>query len=98
MEKNGVDYFELDKKTSNKIYKLADVKDQIEVVGFDIVRFRDNDRGAELWQVQSADDGDYIVALYEDEPEIEKTASKKEECNCGCDKKKHKDGKCYSDI
>lgn len=51
-------------KLNKKAYRLADVKDQIEKLAFDIVRFKDKDKGADLWQVQSADDGDYIVALY----------------------------------
>lgn len=50
-----------------KAYKLSDVKDQLETVAFDVVRFKDGDKGAELWEVQSSDDGDYIVALYEEE-------------------------------
>lgn len=57
-----------------KAYKLSDVKDQIEAVAFDVVRFRENDKGADLWQVQSAEDGDYIVALYGDD-ENAKTSS-----------------------
>jgi hypothetical protein len=69
-----IDYNQLSNKISKRAYKLSDVKDQIERVAFDIVRFRDNDKSANLWQVQSADDGDYIVAMYEEEPE-EKVAS-----------------------
>jgi hypothetical protein len=34
-----------------------------------VVRFKSDDKGADLWQVQSADDGDYIVALYQPEEE-----------------------------
>jgi hypothetical protein len=63
MPKFSVDYSGLENKIYKKAYRLADVKDQLETVAFDIVRFKDNDKGAELWQVQSADDGDYIVAL-----------------------------------
>lgn len=73
MPKFSIDYSGLAKLTK-KAYRLTDVKDQLETVAFDIVRFKDGDKGAELWQVQSADDGDYIVALY-DEEESEKTAS-----------------------
>lgn len=73
MPKFSIDYSSLAKLTK-KAYRLSDVKDQLETVAFDIVRFKDGDKGAELWQVQSADDGDYIVALY-DEEEVEKTAS-----------------------
>jgi hypothetical protein len=70
----NVDFDHLSNKISRRAYRLDDVKDQIEKVGFDVVRFKDADKGAELWQVQSADDGDYIVAMYDEEPE-EKIAS-----------------------
>ena len=76
MSKYSVDYSGLAKLTK-KAYRLSDIKDQLEKVAFDVVRFKDGDHGAELWQVQSADDGDYIVALYdEEEAAVEKTASK----------------------
>ena len=74
MSKNHLDYSGLEKIIYKKAYKLADVKDQLESVAFDIVRFKDSDKSAELWQVQNADDGDYIVALYESES-VEKLAS-----------------------
>ena len=74
MSKISLDYSSLANQITKKAYRLSDVKDQLETVAFDIVRFRDGDKGAELWQVQSADDGDYIVALYADE-EMEKEAS-----------------------
>jgi hypothetical protein len=74
MPKFTVDYSGLANQITKKAYRLADVKDQLETIGFDIVRFKDGDKGADLWQVQSADDGDYIVALY-DEEESDKTAS-----------------------
>lgn len=73
MSKFSVDYSSLQNKIYKKAYRLADVKDQVEKVAFDIVRFKDGDKAAELWQVQSADDGEYIVSLYGDE-ETEKTA------------------------
>ena len=48
-----------------KSYVLSDVKDKIEKVAFDVVRFKDDDL-SHLWQVQKADDGtDIIVAMYE---------------------------------
>jgi len=73
MSKFGLDYSGLANQFTKKAYRLSDVKDQLETIAFDIVRFKDGDKGAELWQVQSADDGDYIVALYDEEEE--KTAS-----------------------
>lgn len=75
MPKYSLDYSKLANQITKKAYRLTDVKDQLETVAFDIVRFKDGDKGAELWQVHSADDGDYIVALYDEEPEQEKTAS-----------------------
>lgn len=74
MSKNNIDYSNLANKIYKKAYRLSEVKDQLETVGFDIVRFKDTDKSADLWQVQSADDGDYIVALYQPEEEI-KTSS-----------------------
>lgn len=67
--KFGLDYDVLEtsvNKAEHKMYRLADVQNKIERVAFDIVRFRD-DSPEKLWQIQSADDGDYIVALYEEE-------------------------------
>ena len=75
MPKISLDYSKLAAQITKKAYRLSDVKDQLETVAFDIVRFKDGDKGAELWQVHSADDGDYIVALYDEEQEQEKTAS-----------------------
>jgi hypothetical protein len=74
MPKFSIDYSGLTQLTK-KAYRLADVKDQLETVAFDVVRFKDGDKGADLWQIQNADDGDYIVALYDDEAEVAKTAS-----------------------
>lgn len=74
MSKINLDYSSLENSIYKKAYRLSEVEDQIERVAFDVVRFKDNDKGAELWQVQSADDGDYIVAIYQPEEE-EKVAS-----------------------
>lgn len=67
MSKFSVDYSSLENTLYKRAYKLSEVKDQIEKVAFDIVRFKDGDKASALWQVQSADDGDYIVALYDEE-------------------------------
>lgn len=74
MPKFTVDYSELDNQITKKAYKLSDVKDKLEVVAFDVVRFKDADKSTDLWQIQSADDGEYIVALYQQDDE-QKTAS-----------------------
>lgn len=76
MPKFSIDYSGL-AQIQKKAYRLSDVKDQLETVAFDVVRFKDGDKGADLWQIQSADDGDYIVALYDADEENEKTASAK---------------------
>ena len=67
MKNFSIDYLGLTNKLTKRAYKLSDVKDQLETVAFDIVRFKDADKSADLWQVQSADDGDYIVAMYNDD-------------------------------
>ena len=70
-----IDYSGLADRVTKRAYKLEDVKNQIEKVAFDIVRFKDGDKGADLWQVQSADDGEqYIVSLYEPEAEVKTSA------------------------
>ncbi len=73
MSKFAVDYSGLDDKIYKKAYKLEDVKDKIEKVAFDIVKFKDGDAAANLWQIQNADDGEYIVAMYQPE-EVVKSA------------------------
>jgi len=74
MSKFQIDYSGLVNKMYKKAYRLSDVQDQLETVAFDIVRFKESDKGADLWQVQSAEDGDYIVAIYQPEEET-KTSS-----------------------
>lgn len=75
MSKYQVDFDKLETKLLKKAYRLEDVKDRLETVAFDIVKFKDGDQGANLWQIQSSDDGDYIVTLYEEVPEQTKTAA-----------------------
>lgn len=74
MSKNSIDYSSLENKIYKRAYRLSDVKDRIETVAFDVVRFKDSDNSADLWQVQNAEDGDYIVAMYQPDEE-EKTAA-----------------------
>lgn len=75
MSKFVIDYTGLETKILKKAYKLKDVQDQIERIAFDVVRFKDSDNGANLWQIQSSDDGDYIVSMYQDDELTEKNAS-----------------------
>lgn len=66
MDKFNIDFSKLDKiMNSPKVYKLADVKDKIEKVAFDIVRFRDNEDTEQLWRVEETVDGPVIVAMYD---------------------------------
>lgn len=76
MSNHKIDYNKLSANIYKKAYKLSDVKDRVEKVAFDVVRFKDGDTSANLWQIQSSDDGDYIVSIYnEDESAIEKKSS-----------------------
>jgi hypothetical protein len=75
MPKFTVNYDALHTTITKKAYRLADVKDQLESIAFGVVRFKDADKAAQLWEVQSSDDGDYIVALYGDEDLEVKTAN-----------------------
>lgn len=70
LDKDRINYKALEDKLYKKAYKYSEVKEQLEVVAFDIVRFKDLDKGADLWKVQSSEDGDYIVALYEPEEKV----------------------------
>jgi hypothetical protein len=76
MSKFSVDYNGLENVLYKKSYKLSEVQDRIEKVAFDVVRFKDSDKRSLLWQIQSADDGDYIVAMYdENDGDVIKEAS-----------------------
>lgn len=73
MSKFSIDYSTLENKIYKKAYRLSEVKDKIQKVAFDIVKFKDDDKGANLWQIQNSDDGEYIIALYQsDENSLEK--------------------------
>ena|ERR1022692_3265133 len=67
------DLTNLDNVLNKRTYKLADVKDQLVSVAFDVVRFRDGDQASKLWKVDADSSGEYIVSLY-DEEELPKTA------------------------
>jgi hypothetical protein len=72
MDKFALDYSSLQTGLNKKkAYKIEDVKDKIKKVAFDVCRFQDPDTLVEgLWKME----GDYIVALYDEETPI-KTAS-----------------------
>lgn len=71
------DYKTLDNKlTAKKAYKYEDVKHRLIKIAFDIVRFRDADASIDgLWQIQNTDDGEVIVATYEEKPNLEVMAT-----------------------
>ena len=76
MDKHSVNYEYIDKKLSaKKAFRYNDVKDRLIKVAFDVVKFKDSDNIDGLWQVQSSDDGEVIVALYEETPKLEAKSS-----------------------
>lgn len=75
MNRFSVDYDSLLNTIDKKSFKLKDVHHRLEKIGFDVVRFKDGDP-EQLWQIQSAEDGEYIVTLYsEEDPAKKLTAS-----------------------
>lgn len=76
MNKFSVDYTHLATSLHRKVYALDDVKDRIEKIAFDVVRFMDGSEDIDkLWKIHQDNDGkNYIVAMYDDEEEATKTA------------------------
>lgn len=68
MNKFSLDYNVLEGNVTKKSFKLKDVEHRIVKVAFDVVKFTGDDTN-KLWQIQSADDGDYIVSLYNSDEE-----------------------------
>jgi hypothetical protein len=75
MSKFGIDRADLERKLTKKAYKLSDVKDKIQKVAFDVVRFKDGDVASDLWKIENGVDGPYIVAMYSEDDEVEKKSS-----------------------
>lgn len=76
MDKHLVDYKLMNGKLSaKKVYKYNEVKDRLIKIAFDVVKFKDSNDIDGLWQVQSSDDGEVIVALYEETPKLEAKSS-----------------------
>lgn len=69
-----LDYTSLANKISKKAYLLEDVKDRLEKVAFDVVRFKDGDEASNLWKIEQNEEGNYIVALYEDVPSVKEAS------------------------
>jgi hypothetical protein len=79
MQKFEIDYSLL-KKFSGKYLDYNEVKHKLVKVAFDLYKLED-DKSARLWEVNKADDGNYIVALYSDEETIEKQSDWQVEIN-----------------
>lgn len=70
MDKFAVNYNNLegDLEVKPTVYKLSDVQHRLTKVAFGVVKFNDEDDDISgLWEVQQADDGEYIVAMYDKE-------------------------------
>jgi hypothetical protein len=80
MDKFAVDYsYIADELDKPKFYKYEEVKHRLVKVAFDVVRFMDADDTIDgLWKIQKTDEGEVIVAMYDD---TVKTACKKTESN-----------------
>jgi len=68
MNKFTLDYDSLEKAIERpKVYRYEDVKDKLVRVAYDIVRFQSQEEDIDaLWQVQATDDGEVIVAMYDE--------------------------------
>jgi len=68
MDKFAVDYSYIDKELNKPtIFKYEEVKDKLIKVAFDVVRFMDANEDIDgLWQIQKTDEGEVIVAKYDD--------------------------------
>jgi hypothetical protein len=75
MYKKEMDYDQLFDNLSKKTYKLSEVSNRLEKVAFDIVKFKDSENPDELWQIQNADDGEYIVARYNSDEKLSEAKS-----------------------
>lgn len=70
MNKFALDYSELQSKlTAKRAYPLAEVKDKIRKVAFDVVQFIDSNHIDELWKIERDGDNEYIVAMYDEDDE-----------------------------
>jgi hypothetical protein len=76
MDKFSVDMSKvIDQLSQKKRIRLADVKDRLCKVAFDVVRFVDSDRIDDLWRIERDGEDEYIVALYEMEEPLTALAS-----------------------
>lgn len=78
MNKFSIDYNDLESKlNSPKSFKYEDVKHRLKKVAFDIVKFVDNDDYVDsLWKIENTKDGEVIVALYNNDLQVEGSDNK----------------------
>lgn len=75
MNKFSIDFNNLQTTLNKKkSYRLADVADRIEKVAFDVVRFIDSDKLDDLWVVQNDGKDEYIVAMYDEDPQVKQAS------------------------
>lgn len=69
MNKFAIDYnsLEYDLTPKPKYFRLEDVKNKITKVAFDVVKFNDSEGLDGLWKIEKTEDGEYIVACYDNE-------------------------------
>jgi len=73
---NELDYTSLETAISGKkTIKLADVKDRIQKVAFDVVRFTDSGNFDKLWIVKEENGEKVLVAMYDEEEPLTVKAS-----------------------
>lgn len=76
MDKHSVNFVTLADKVYKRKYLVSEVADRIEKVAFDIVKFKESDDRANLWQVVTGEDGNqYIISRYDNADDVEKTAT-----------------------
>lgn len=79
MNKFSLDYSKLEQSlTKKKYFLLEDVKDRLQKVAWDVVRFRDNEDTEMLWKIEDSPEGPVIVALYDEDTGKLKAESKGE--------------------
>jgi uncharacterized membrane protein len=64
--------------SGNKSFRYSDVQHKLQKVAFDVVRFIDGSDIEGLWRIQKDEQGEYIVATYDAEQKIEKSATEKQ--------------------
>lgn len=77
MNKFSIDYSQLTNElATKKVIKLSDVKDRVEKVAWDVVRFVDSDNIDNLWKIERQGEDEVIVSMYtSDDKELEAKAS-----------------------